>query len=284
MDGSHARTPGGEGMRALLRITLAAALALAAAPALALDPGTASGEFSRDGVKVAFSHAVALSQDNTEGLLDHGPQIRVVLSDVEVPAAQLYGLVFPPVIGMARKQTVHGVMLEFNPKDPTFMHVTVLAKPGDPDASLTNISLSNSGGVLKALSATATRVAANYPGDGESDFKFTVSAPLFTDPVTADLRGPDAQKSEQIRVLIARAEAIARGDLAAAKALSVDGSDIGALPPAVLKQIAKAAPEMIKQLKGVKRVVVRQATAVALQGDGSWSSLVLENGAWKVAD
>jgi hypothetical protein len=37
-------------------------------------------------------------------------------------------------------------------------------------------------------------------------------------------------------------------------------------------------------LKAVQRVVVRAHTAVALMGEGSWSSLVLEDGGWKVAD
>jgi len=32
------------------------------------------------------------------------------------------------------------------------------------------------------------------------------------------------------------------------------------------------------------KAMVRQAMAVALHSDGSWSSLVLENGAWKGAD
>src|SRR4051812_26967801 len=95
------------------RDVLAAGLALAAAPAFALDPGTASGHYSRDGQKVEFKHAIALSQDNTEGLLENGAQIRLVLSDVEVEPKALYGVVFPPVVGMARKETVRGVALEF---------------------------------------------------------------------------------------------------------------------------------------------------------------------------
>ena len=56
------------------------------------------------------------------------------------------------------------------------------------------------------------------------------------------------------------------------------------LPPEVLKQAAKSMPQGVKTLKAVKRVVVRQATATAIQSDGGWSNLVLENGAWKVAD
>ena len=266
------------------RAVLAAGLALTAAPAFAIDPGTASGHFNRDGVKIDFRHAIALSQDNTEGLLDGGPQIRLVLSDVEVPVAALFGVVFPPVIGMARKETVHGVILEFGPKDPTAMHVTVLAKPEDPQSSLTNVSLSNSNGVFKRLAVSPTRVVGDYDGGEDSDFKFSFSAPVFTDPVKADLRGADAQKSEQMRVLIARAEAIGRGDLPAALALSSQGSGLRGVPPEMVKEAAKAMPELVKELRGVKRVVVREQTAVALQGDGSWSSLLLEGGAWKVAD
>ncbi|HEY2357768.1 MAG TPA: hypothetical protein VGH86_09990 [Phenylobacterium sp.] len=267
------------------RLVLAASLALAAAgPALALDPGTASGHFSHEGVKLAFSHAVALSQDNTEGLLDDGPQVRLVLSDVEVPPAALYGVVFPPIIGMARNDAVHGVMIEFSPKDPKAMHVTVLSKPQELGASLTNVSMSNSQGVFKNLVVNATRVVGDYDGGSDDDFKFSFSAPVFTDPLQADLRGPAAQGSEQVRVLVARAEAIGRGDLPAALALSSQGSGLHGIPPEMVKQVAKEAPAMIRQLKAIKRVVVRQATAVALMGDGSWSNLVLENGAWKVAD
>lgn len=266
------------------RLVMAMGLAAVASPALALDSAVASGGYAHEGVKLTFKHAIALSQDNAEGLLDNGPQVRVVLSDVEVPIAALYGVVFPPVLGMAREQTVRGVMLEFSPKSPTAMHVTVLSKPEELGASLTNISLSNSQGVFKRLDVGATRVSGDYDGGDGSDFKFTFSAPVFTDPVQADLKGPAAQASEQIRVLVARAEALQHGDLAAAVALSSKGSRIGSLPPEVVKQAAQAMPQMIKELKAVKRVVVRQSTAVALQGHGSWASLVLENGAWKVAD
>jgi hypothetical protein len=164
------------------------------------------------------------------------------------------------------------------------MHVTVLAKPEDPGNSLTNVSLSNSQGVFKRLDVNATRIGGDYDGGEDSDFKFSFSAPVFTDAVQADLRGADAQKSEQLRVLIARAEAIGRGDLPAALALSSQGSDLRGVPPDVLKQVAGQMPSLIKELKGVKRVVVRRQTAVALQGEGSWSSLVLEDGVWKVAD
>jgi hypothetical protein len=267
-----------------LRWILAATLALAAAPALALDPGVAAGHYARDGVKIDFSHAVALFQDNTEGLLDSGPQMRVVLSDKEVPVAAVYGLVFPPVIGLARREEVRGVVLEFSPKDPTAMHVTVLAKPADPGASMTNISLSNSSGVLTRLEVSATRVSGDYDGGEDSDFRFSFSAPVFTDAVVADLKGPAALDSEQVRALLARAQALQRGDLPAALALSSKASGMNELTPADLKQAKAMMPQLIKEIKAIKRVVVRRETAVALMSQGGWSSLVLEDGVWKVAD
>ncbi|HEX7947278.1 MAG TPA: hypothetical protein VF495_21615, partial [Phenylobacterium sp.] len=76
---------------------LAALLLICAPAAHALDAGTASGHYVREGQRFEFAHAIALSQDNAEGLLDHGPQVRVLLSDREAPIQALYGIVFPPV-------------------------------------------------------------------------------------------------------------------------------------------------------------------------------------------
>lgn len=269
-----------------IRVGLIALLLVCVGPALALDQGVASGHYDQDGVTLSFAHAVALSQDNTEGLLDHGPQVRVVLSAEEVPIQALYGVVFPPVTQMARAGVVHGVMLEFDPADRTRLHVTVLNKPDAPDAFARNISVSNSEGLWKSLEASATRLSGAYPAGDDTDLVFTFSAPLLTDPVVADLKGADAQKSEQVRVLLARAEAMGRGDMAAAAALSSRQSqaDLTGLSPEALKQVKATMGALTKEIKAIKRVVVRQQTAAALMGEGGFSSLVFEDGAWKAAD
>ena len=85
-------------------------------------------------------------------------------------------------------------------------------------------------------------------------------------------------------MLLARAQAIGRGDLPAALAVSSKDSGLRQARPAEIKEAAKQAPMMIKQIKAIKRVVVRRETAIALMGEGSWESLVLEDGVWKVAD
>ena len=109
---------------------VAALALLTAGPAFALDPGVASGHYAGDGTRLSFAHAVALSQDDTEGFLDHGPQLRVLLSQEDVPVSALYGIAFPPVRRMAQAGQVHGVLLEFSPKDKTSVQVTVLARSG----------------------------------------------------------------------------------------------------------------------------------------------------------
>jgi hypothetical protein len=263
---------------------MALAVAVCAGPAFALDPGTASGHYTRDGVRLNFTHAIALSQDNTEGLLDHGAQVRVLLSAEDVPIGALYGIVFPPVRALARQGKVHGVLLEFDPADKTQLHVTVLVPPKEPGEFAANISLSSSSGLWKKLTTSPTRIGGDYDAGSDGDFAFTFSAPVFTDPVQADLKGPAAQASDQVKVLLTRAQAIGRADLAAALAVSSKDSGLREAPPGAIKEAAKEAPAMIKQIKAIKRVVVRRETAVALMGEGSWQSLVLEDGVWKIAD
>jgi hypothetical protein len=274
-------------MMQILRWGLAVLALLWAAPGFALDAGTASGHYVRDGQSFTFAHAMALSQDNAEGLLDNGPQVRLLLSDREVPIQALYGIAFPPVRAMAREGAVRGLLLEFDPADRTSLRITVLAKPDDPSEFAPNLSLTNSEGLWKRLEASATRIAGDFQsGDADRDLAFSFSAPVFTDPVQADLKGADAQKSEQVRVLVARAEAIGRGDLPAAMALSSRKSAqaLSAMPAEALREARGSMAPFIKELKAIKRVVVRRETAVALMAEGSWSSLVLEDGAWKVAD
>jgi hypothetical protein len=271
----------------MLRWGLAVLALLWAGPGFAIDAGTASGHYVRKGQRFEFAHAIALSQDNTEGLLDNGPQVRVLLSDREVPIQALHGVAFPPVRAMARDGEVRGLLLEFDPADRTTLRITVLAKPADPSEFAPNLSLSNSEGLWKRLEASPTRIVGDYRStDEDRDMAFSFTAPVFTDAVQADLKGAEAQKSEQVRVLIARAEAIGRGDLPAALALSSRKSAkaLSAMPAEALKEARGSMAPFVRELKTIKRVVVRRETAVALMAEGSWSSLVFEDGAWKVAD
>ncbi len=265
---------------------LAALALLVAAPAWADDPASVSGHFNRGGTHIDFSHVIALSQDNTEGLLDHGPQVRVLLTDREIPVEAVYGIAFPPVRAMAKAGAVRGLLLEFDPADKTTLRATILAKPDDPGATLTDLSLTDSKGLWRSLTATSGHIAGDFHANDDADVVFSFAAPLATDPVVADLKGPAAQASAPVQALIARATAFSHGELPAALALTARTArpELAAIPPDAFKGLSGQAGEMIASFKAIKRVVVRQHTAAALMGEGAWSSLVFEDGGWKVAD
>jgi hypothetical protein len=269
-----------------IRLWLAGLVLLCAGSAYALDVGGASGRYARDNVRIEVSRAIALKQDNTEGLLDNGPQLRVLLSDRDVPIQALYGIAFPPVRAMARQGDLRGLLLEFDPADRNSLRVTILAKPDDPTEFVPSLSLSDSNGLWRRLTVDATHVEGEFQSGDNPDLAFSFSAPISTDPVVADLKGAAAQSSEQVRVLNARAQALGRGDLPAALSLTSRqaAAQLRAIPPAQLKQATASMGELIKALKGVNRVVVRKQSAVAIMPGGNFSSLVLEDGAWKVAD
>lgn len=262
--------------------------ALAAAPAAAIDVGTGSGRYAGEGTRLAnLTHAVALSVDNAEGQLEHPSELRVLISQEEAPASVLAGLAFTPAHAMARAGALHGLLLTFDPKDRSSVLVTVLAKPGEPGQTLANITLSNTGGVWKRLEVNATRAVGELKPPESSELAAAFEAPVFTNPVQQDLKGPAAAASEPVKVLTSRMEeAIGKGDMAGAAALSTKASaeQLAAMPPAVMKQAKAQIPSMVRQLKAPKRVVIRKDTAAIETADGSWFSLAREGGAWKAAD
>lgn len=268
------------------RAFLAAAAALASAgPALAIDAGTASGRYRSDDVDLGFSHAIALDIDNTEGLLDTPREMRVLLTDRELPASALYGQSFPPVWTMAQQGEVRGLLLRFDPADRNTLVITVLAKP-EPGYSLSTLTLSNSEGVWARLDASSTRIVGELKPDASEKAQLKFSAPVFTDPVEADLKGPAAAATEPVRVLVARAEAMARGDFAAAAALSTEASAarMKDLPPEFRKMAAKELPKLVGRLKATRRVVIRRETAVVMLAPGEYASAARVGGVWKAAD
>lgn len=267
------------------RTVLAAGLALAAGPAFAIDAGTSSGRYKDDDVDIVFSHAIALDLDNTEGLLDSPKELRVLLTDRELPASVLHGQAFPPVWRLAKEGKVRGLLLTFDPARRDAIVMTVLAKP-EPGYSLANVTLSNSQGLWSRLEVGATRVVGELKPDASEKAQVRFSAPVFTNAVEADLKGPAAAASEPVKVLIARAEAIAKGDLAAAAALSTETSAAGLadIPPEFRKALAKELPNLIARLKATKRVVIRRETAVVMLGPGEYANTARVGGVWKAAD
>jgi hypothetical protein len=258
---------------------------LVAAPAFAIDPGIASGRFHGEAGEIMFSHSIALRQGNEEGLIDANRTMRVVLSDVEVLPRALQGIAFLPVEAMAKAGELRGLLLQFDPADRSSMLVTILAKPSE-GASLATITLTDTSGLWKKLNVAATRIGGDIDHEA-ADYGFTASfsAPVFENKVTADLKGPAAQASEQVRLLIAREQAFARGDLDAAKAMtSTQGRALfDTLPPEYLAELRKAAPASIADYRRIARVVVRGESAVAILPEAaSWQSFTRDEGKWLI--
>jgi hypothetical protein len=278
----HEACPGGV---ELMWRCLAALWLLVAAPALAIDPGIASGRYHGEGGEIIFSHSIALRQGNEEGLIDANRTMRVVLSDVEVLPRALQGIAFLPVEAMAKAGEWRGLLLQFDPAYRSSMLVTILAEPSE-GASLATITLTDTTGLWKKLNVAATRIGGDIDHEAD-DYGFTASfsAPVFENKVTADLKGPAAQASEQVRLLIAREQAFARGDLDAAKAMtSARGRAVfDTLPPEYLAELRTAAPASIADYRRIARVVVRGESAVAILPEaGSWQSFTRDEGKWLI--
>jgi hypothetical protein len=223
--------------------------------------------------------------DNAEGFLDSEKGLRVLLSDREVPVSAICGLAFPPVWGLAKAGKLEGLLLKFDPADKTALVATILTVP-EPGYSLGTTSVSNSEGLWSRLEVGPTRVVGALKNDASSRMVFEFSAPVFTNAVEADLKGPAAAASEPVKVLIARAEALGRSDLKAAAAPSTPeaAANFAEATPEMIKQAPKFAAEMIRQLKAPKRVVIRRETAAVMMGPGEWASLTKVDGVWKAAD
>ena len=267
------------------RLVLIGGLALMAAPAFAIDPGVASGRYTDDETEIVFTHAIAIERDNTEGLLEYAREIRIALTDREIPLSALLGQGFPPIWSMASEGRVRGVLLSLNPTDRTGMVVTVLDKP-EPGYSLTNLSVSDSEGLWSRLDVASNRVIGETRPDAMEKLTANFSAPLFNDRVKADLKGPAAAASEPAQAVVARAEALIRGDMAAAAALSTEASAarLRTFPPEALAMIRRELPKVVDRMKSVRRVVIREQTAVIFLGPGEYANATREGGVWKVAD
>ena len=265
------------------RTLLAAGAALCARPAFAIDPGTAKGGYRGDDGNFDVSHAVALAMDDAEGFGAKG--YRVVLSTTEVPPSALMGLAFPPVWGLAMAGKLKGLLIKLDPADRTSINVTVLAPP-EPGYSLGTTSLSNSTGLWERLDASATRISGALKEDASEHVRFSFSAPVFTNAVVADLKGPAVQASEPVKVLLARAEALQKGDYATVIALSTEsaGAAFAKIDPEFAKAIRREIPGMIQKLKTARRAIIRRETAAVMLEKDSWASATLVNGVWKGSD
>src|SRR5262245_4406014 len=142
-------------MRRLLPFVL---LLISFSASYAIDPGIAKGIMQVGRETITLTHAYAQLYDNAEGLLDRSKEMRILIVDREVKQEVLDGLVFLPVMAMAREDKVRGLLLTFDPHERNNVVVTFLHPSVSPAESLHTQSRMHSTGIMKTLKITDQRV------------------------------------------------------------------------------------------------------------------------------
>jgi len=270
----------------------------------AVDAGSVTGTLTVGSDVVTLKHAYAHLHDNAEEWLDSRKEMRILVSDRDVPQQALSGLnPFFTLSAMVRDGAVRGVLIRFDPAKPNSILVTVLYPPKDENSALGNRTISDSGkSPLENLKISDLRVGAsvNQSNEGNSEFgwpsenySFTFSAPLFREPpVTAILKDRQALSSPQVKAVLAKAEAMKRGDFEAVRKYSTKRS--AREMEKFLSQAKEEAGNMMRESgregeqsvkNGRLRLTVRgdRATLVVdAKGGRSMFGLVKTDGQWLV--
>jgi hypothetical protein len=264
-----------------------------------LDPGVARGTLRVNEKNITLRYAYAHSHDNAEGLLDQTERFRVLFADREVPPNALDGIAFLPVMDLARQGQVQGLLFEMAPDDPNNVVMTLLQPPSGQGRFLIRQTINvTKEDLFKDWKLTDRRVAGAIERHGEREpgmadfpaisYSVRFDAPIFNEPkVTADLKGRAAQESPQVRLLSAKADALAKGDIESAQKVCTDRANRlnhSFLADAKAGSLAKNAAEMKKSLQKVQRVVERGDRAVVILSAKQWFSFLREGGEWKSDD
>jgi hypothetical protein len=268
-------------------------------PESAIDPGVAHGSLRVNEKNITLRHAYAHMHDNAEGLLDKTERFRVLFTDREVPANALDGIAFLPVMELAKQGRVQGLMFEMAPDDPDNVVMTLLLPPSGPGRFLIRQTINVNGeDLFKDWSLTDQRVVGAIERSEEREpsladfpaisYSVKFEAPIFNEPqISADLKGRAALDSPQARLLFEKADALAKGDLAAAQKVSTERANRwnqSFLAGEKADSLAKKAAEMKKSLQKIQRVVERGDRAVVILPGKKWFGFVREGGEWKSDD
>ncbi len=264
-----------------------------------IDSGIVKGSLRVNEKSVTLRYAYAHLHDNAEGLLDETERLRVLLTDREVPSNALDGIGFLPVMELARRGQAQGLLFEMAPDDPNNVVMTLLLPPSAPGRFLIRQTINVTGeDLFKEWSLTERRVAGaiERSGEGEPDlsgfpaisYSARFSAPVFNEPqVSADLKGQAALDSPQARVLSAKADALGKGDFAAARRLSTERANRrneASLAGERADSLARKAAELKHALRKIQRVVERGDRAVAILPNKQWFAFAREGVEWKSDD
>jgi hypothetical protein len=176
----------------VIGITLTSALAISSLvffllsvlpTAAAIDPGRSTGYVQIDDTRIELTEAYAHLHRGTS---DHPPrpELRIVLSDREIPQESLAGPDTRHLLELTRADVVRGILIRLDPDDPDTLTLTVLAVPRAGQVMLiTRAYPETSGEILRDLRLSPQRVSGDLacPSGAGLDCAAHFSAPLFTD-------------------------------------------------------------------------------------------------------
>ena len=250
-----------------------------------------------NGETIQLKHFRALLHDNAEGLLDLHKELRILITDREVPADALDGLTMLPVLQLAKDDKVQGLLIKLDPSDLGVAYVTLLRKPVAPQISLMTQTVSSSNtevvGNFNMGNGSVSGVMEHHE-KGDSFFadmptmSYAVSFRMPLDHVsviTSDLKGNAAQKSPQAAILAKKGEALMKKDFALLRTLQTEAAyrrgEMLLSNPAFQEVLPEMGAEIKKSVGHISRLIVRGKRAVIVFDDHSWNEFVDESGEWK---
>ncbi len=249
-----------------------------------------SGSLSVNGRPIPVKHVYAILHDNAEGFLDSSPELRVLVTDREVPIDVLYGFMFLPADDLARRDELQGVLLRFDPAKLGAVNMTILMRSSlrkDTDKVKINEFEFGPDRLSGSFEFNETSFL-TFPDYPKANFNLKVDTVVKRIPnVTADLKGRDAVNSPQVKALKVIANALAKGDMKAFESLSSqralrrnkeDSERSGTDGKEIAIKFGRSVQKLIPR---AERVVVRGNMAVVILPENTVAELLFENGSWK---
>lgn len=293
----------GKALRLLPIVCLGALVGLSvlffAAPSLAIDPGAGSGRLTAGEAGIELKHAAVMRYGNEEGALER-PELRVLLTDREVPESILRGPFMQSLERLARQGSVRGILLRLDVKKLTrgSIHGTLLLRPTDARLSLPVFTIADKGGGFEKFEMGNNRVSGalrwkSPPGSFlPVEYVATFSAPLFQDEVDARLYGRRALHSPQAKALLAFEEALRAGkpDVAQVFCTTERFAELKAMSDGwgeetALQEIRSGIPPRETRGREIRAVFVRGPWATIIIDNGrekTYRAMVNREGAWRV--
>jgi len=176
----------------VIGITLASALAISSLvffllsilpTAAAIDPGRSTGYVQYDDSRIELREAAAHLHRSTNADPPQPAELRIVLSDREIPQESLAGTDIRRLLELAHADAVHGILIRLNPDNPGTLTLTVLTPPPTAQHTVAARRYTDAGrDILRNLRLSPQRVSGDLSCPPNSDLECAAhfSAPLFT--------------------------------------------------------------------------------------------------------